>query len=146
MVVDGKRVAVRMIPPVLCVNSDQGGIPWLSFRDATWARTGAKAVPLMGHDDSRQMTAVLSSNALGVVLPLQVIMQGKTEGSLPSKDDRSDAEREGFHYTVTDNHWANLETSKEFVRKVLQGDDIFIGGAGEGAEEEGTETASEEEN
>jgi hypothetical protein len=120
MVKDGKEVAVKMIPPDLCVNSDQGGIPWVAFRDATWARTGVKAVPLMGHDDKRQMTAVLSSNAAGVVLPLQVIMTGKTEGSLPAKEDRSAAEREGFHYTVTDNHWANLETSKEFVGKVLQ--------------------------
>jgi len=120
MVVDGVEEEVKMIPLDLVVNTDQGGIPVIAFQDATWARTGAKAVPLMGHEDKRQMTAVLASNAAGVVLPLQIIMNGKTDGSLPSQADRSAAEGAGFHYTVTENHWANLETSKKYVVNVLQ--------------------------
>ena len=115
----GERVPVKMIPPALCVNADQGGIPWVAFRNATWAPTGAKAVPLSGQDDKRQMTAVLASDARGVLLPLQVIMAGKTDQSLPSEKDRAPAESLGFHYTVTQNHWASLETTKEYVTKVL---------------------------
>lgn len=80
MVVDGEEVPVDMIPPSLVVNSDQGGIPILSFHGATWAPTGAKAVPLTTNDnDKRQITAVLSSNSSGDMLPLQIVMEGKTE-------------------------------------------------------------------
>lgn len=121
MLVDGKRVPVKMIPHDIAVNADQGGIPWISFRQATWTRCGAKAVPLTGGDDKRQMTAVLASNARGDALPLQIIMEGSGEGerALPTKEDRSAAEREGFHYTTSNNHWANLETMKEYVMYVL---------------------------
>lgn len=79
MLVDGERVPVTMIPPDLVINSDQGAIPWVAFRNATWAPTGAKAVPLTGQDDKRNMTAVLGSNARGKLVPLQVVMQGENE-------------------------------------------------------------------
>jgi hypothetical protein len=75
----GVRVPVTMIPPVLVVNCDQGGIPPISFLSSTWAKVGVKDVPLVGLDDKRQMTAVLGSSATGKPLPLQVVMQGQSD-------------------------------------------------------------------
>ena len=119
MVVEGVRVPVEMIRAELVVNSDQGGISWVAFQNATWAPTGSKRVELQCLDDKRQMTAVLASNARGEALPLQIIMQGKSDKSLPSARACAAAEAEGFHYMVTDNHWSNLGTLKEYVGEVL---------------------------
>lgn len=80
MLVDGKEVPVDMIPRCCTGNSDQGGIPVVSYHAATWAPTGAKAVPLVDNDnDKRQVTAVLSSSAEGDMMPLQIVMEGKTD-------------------------------------------------------------------
>lgn len=75
----GERVPVERIPPELVLNFDQTGIAPISFRKASWAKTGSKDVPLEGQDDKRQMTAVVGSNAAGEGAPFQIVMQGKTD-------------------------------------------------------------------
>jgi len=78
MQVDGESAPVAMIPPCLIVNSDQGGIAVVGLRGATWALRGVKAVPLEGGNDKRQVTIVLASDARGEMVPLQVVVEGKS--------------------------------------------------------------------
>jgi hypothetical protein len=75
----GERVPVKVIPPELVLNADQTAVSPISYRNATWARTGCKEVPLMGEDDKRKMTAVLGSNAAGEGMGTQIIFTGKTK-------------------------------------------------------------------
>jgi hypothetical protein len=79
MQVDGEPVPVTLIPSCLIVNSDQGGVPMVGLRGATWAVRGVKAVPLEGGNDKRQVTVVLASDARGDMVPLQVVVEGKSK-------------------------------------------------------------------
>ena len=54
-----------------------------------------------------------------LLLLVQVIVKGKTSRSLPPKDDRVTTEGMGFHYTFSDNHWANKDTMYQWVDTVL---------------------------
>ena len=76
---------------------------------------------MTGIEDKRQVTVVVSSSADGDLLPFQIIFSGKSTRSLPpSNKGRQDCESEGWHVTHTENHWSNLETSKDFVDKILE--------------------------
>lgn len=77
---EGERVPVTCIPPELIVNFDQTALPFICFRNTTWAEKGCKDVPLGGMDDKRTMTAVVGSNAAGEGAPLQIILGGRTNG------------------------------------------------------------------
>ena len=44
---------------------------------------------------------------------------GKTKRSLPTTIDAKLCLDYGFHFTMTDNHWSNLKTYKEFVQRIL---------------------------
>lgn len=77
---DGERVPATIIPPSLIVNADQGGIPLLGLRNTTWALKGSKGIPLQGGKaDKRMVTIVLASDARGDMVPLQCVVEGKTE-------------------------------------------------------------------
>jgi len=60
-----------------------------------------------------------SAAADGVLLPLQVVFQGKTGQVLPKNAVAMIAASEGWHLTRNANHWSSHETMKSFVQKVL---------------------------
>jgi hypothetical protein len=55
----------------------------------------------------------------GVLLPLQVVFQGKTEHVLPKNAAVVIAASVGWHLTHSANHWSTQETMRSFVQKVL---------------------------
>ena len=84
-------------------------------------KKGSKHVCVHGKEDKRQVTAVVSSTAEGVLLPLQVVFTGKTFKSLPkSNEGRQLCEGLGWDLTTSPNHWSTLQTCKDFVEKILQ--------------------------
>jgi hypothetical protein len=90
-----------------------GIIPSSQF---TYEQRGAASVPC-GQDDKRQITAVVGSSLNGDMLPLQLVFEGKTDRSLPQHT--QDTQSNGFHLTLSDNHWSTLETMQQYVDRVL---------------------------
>jgi hypothetical protein len=75
---------------------------------------GAKQVPITGIDDKRQVTVVMGNTATGTLLPPQVIYQGKTTKCHPTFKFPSD-----WDITHSPNHWANEETTLQYVEAIL---------------------------
>lgn len=74
------------IPAPLYVNSDQTNVVYAPGNRMTWAPTGAKQVSVVGVDEKRAFTLLISVAADGTLLPLQAIYVGLTDRSCPSKD------------------------------------------------------------
>jgi len=60
------------------VNSDQTRMHLKPFSERTYEVKGAKQVFNLGKEDKRQFTVLGSAATDGVLLPLQVVFQGKT--------------------------------------------------------------------
>jgi hypothetical protein len=69
----------------LYVNSDQTQGVYAPGDKMTYAETGAKQVSLVGGDEKRAFTIMVSVASNGTLLPFQAIFEGKTELSCPSK-------------------------------------------------------------
>jgi len=126
-VVQGEEMAFRvaalcsmhLVPDYLVVNSDQTGVHMKPFSEQTYEVKGAKQVLSLGKEDKRQFTMLGSAAADGVLLPLQVVFQGKTGQVLPKNAAAVIATSEGWHLTHSANHWSTQETMRSFVQKVL---------------------------
>jgi DDE superfamily endonuclease len=116
-----KRIAYNMqlykIHPSLVVNPDQTGLNLVPADKSTYEQRGAKAVHVIGAEDKRQITCVVSSSLDGDLLPLQLIFQGKTDACHPSHTDAS--RRARVHITHSPNHWSNQETMRQWIHEVL---------------------------
>ena len=77
-------------------------------------KEGSKCVDIVGIDDKRQITAVLTVTLNGNFLPIQLIFKGKTSACLPHAKIPS-----GWHMTCSPNHWANEETTKDHIEKII---------------------------
>lgn len=111
------------IPAELWVNSDQTQAVYAPGDKMTWAETGSKQVPVIGTEEKRAITILVSVVSDGTVLPMQAIYSGKTDRSRPSKNapkfnDLVDA---GFllQESGTATYWSNIQTMKDFVNKIL---------------------------
>lgn len=111
------------IPAKLFVNSDQTQTVFASGDKLTWAETGAKQIPILGGEEKRAFTVLVSVACDGTVLPMQAIYSGKTHRSQPSptSPNYSDLISNGFllQESGTTTYWSNLETMKTFVNKIL---------------------------
>ena len=98
----------------LVINSDQTGIHLVpSAGGRTWDVKGVKDVKILGLEDKRQITCVVSSNASGELLPPQLIFIGTTNRCLPKYIvAKIKCLEEGWHLTFSTDHWSTLETSK----------------------------------
>lgn len=110
------------IPPSLVVNSDQTGIHLVPAAGGkTWDAKGTKDVKILGMEDKRQITCVMSSSASGELLPIQAIFTGKTSRCLPKQsEEKAKCIELGWHFTFSPNHWSTLHTSQQFVEEVLE--------------------------
>jgi hypothetical protein len=112
------------IPAELIVNADQTGVVYLPGARMTYAPRGSKQVAVIGNEEKRAFTALLSISAAGDELPIQCVYEGKTWRSLPSDKatSRRDCDAAHFHFAFsgkTGNHWSNQKTMQEWVEKVL---------------------------
>ena len=107
-------VEMEEIPPALILNWDHTSLKYVPSSSWTMAKEGSKCVDIAGIDDKRQITAVLTVTLDGNFLPIQLIFQGKTSACLPRAKSPS-----GWHITCTHNHWANEETTKNHIEKII---------------------------
>ncbi|PPR08056.1 hypothetical protein CVT24_010855 [Panaeolus cyanescens] len=111
------------IPAALFINSDQTQLVYAPGSKVTWAETGAKQVQVLGIDEKRAITVMVSVACDGTALPLQAIYTGKTHKSLPSPQspNYNDAIEAGFQFVPsgTGTYWSTVETMQQFVEKIL---------------------------
>lgn len=74
---------------------------------------------VIGADDKRGCTVLITTSGDGDVLPIQMIFGGKTEASLPKTDLRQVAESQGHDFAYSESHWCTVETLKRWVQKIL---------------------------
>jgi hypothetical protein len=119
-----KRVAVDMeqhkIHESLVINADQMGLQLCPGARCTYEKRGSKRVAVAGHDDKRQITCVVSSALSGELLPLQLVFTGKTDASHPPAPANHLATQQGMHLTHTHNHWSNLDSTKDWIRHIVE--------------------------
>jgi hypothetical protein len=111
------------IPAELLVNTDQTLVLLAQGANGTWTESGAKQVTVIGAEEKRGFTAVMSISSKGFVLPIQTISQGYMDRSCPSKSARNydDARKIGirFDYSASGTHWSNQRTMQLFVDEIL---------------------------
>ena len=78
------------------------------------AQSGSRQVDIVGLNDKREITVLLSVLSAGQLLPPQVIYMEKTNLyhltiTIPH----------GWYVTYLDNHWSTVVTMLQFVEKVL---------------------------
>ncbi len=114
-------VKMYTIPPCLVVNTYQTGVHLIpTRRDQTWERKGVKHIQVLGIEDKRKITIIVSSLAYGSMLPLQVMFQSTTSWALPPMNEgKKNCLSSGFHLTYNSNHLFNLEITQEFVEHIL---------------------------
>ena len=125
-VVAAKR---NVIHPALIINWDQTGMNLVPSHRSSFDIKGKKQVPIAKLDDKRQITAVVASNAMGELLPVQLVWTGvqydKKTGERGVASIPKDAvskkimKEEKWHMTQTDNHWSSEETMKDYITSVV---------------------------
>lgn len=112
------------IPAPLYLNSDQTQAGYAPGNRMTWAPTGSKQVSLVGVDDKRAFTLLVTVAANGTLLPFQAVYMGGTKLSCPSEDapHALDAAKAGFRFEFsgTKTYWSNLQTMQDFVTYILK--------------------------
>jgi hypothetical protein len=64
------------IPAELFINSDQTQVIYAQGSKLTWTKTGSRQVTVIGEDEKRVFTVVVSVSNSGELLPFQAIYQG----------------------------------------------------------------------
>ena len=118
------------IPAESYANSDQTQRLYAAGNKLTYAETGAKQVSVIGGDEKRAFTVLVTITAAGLMLPFQAIYQGKTDRSCPSPKspdgntktpNYDDAITAGFRFehSGSGTYWSNQKTMRLFVDNTL---------------------------
>jgi len=73
-------------------------------------KKGRKRISISGHNDKRQVTAVICGALTGEVLPIQLVYEGKTKRCHPPFDFPGD-----WSISHSPNHWSTEETMVEYT-------------------------------
>jgi hypothetical protein len=77
------------IPTCLVINTDQTRIHLVPTRgDRMWETKGTKHIQVLGIEDKKQITTIVSSSTNGTLLPLQIVFQGPTQSFTSSHERR----------------------------------------------------------
>ena len=74
------------IPEELFANLDQTQHLYAAGERLTYAETGAKQVSVIGGDEKRAFTIMVTITSAGLMLPFQAIYVGKTDRSCPHQE------------------------------------------------------------
>jgi hypothetical protein len=111
------------IPPELYVNMDQTQVVLVQGLNLTWADTGTKQVSVVGAEEKRAITVVVSVACSGDLLPFQVIYEGATARSLPKRFAKhiDDCKKLGiwFDSSKSDTYWSTQHTMQVLVNKII---------------------------
>jgi hypothetical protein len=116
-----ERVAVltRMytVIPELIINFDQTAVHYVPKSMYSYCPIDEDRNALVGADDKRQITAVIASSYTGVLLPPQLIFEGKTTECHAAHTDET--ARYKFHLTHSENHWSSDETMEQYFKFII---------------------------
>jgi DDE superfamily endonuclease len=111
------------IPAELYANSDQTQRLYAAGDKLTYAEIGAKQVSVIGGDEKRAFTVIVTITSAGRLLPFQAIYMGKTQKSCPNAEAPRYAEciAAGFRFDFsgTRTYWSNQQKMREFVDHIL---------------------------
>jgi hypothetical protein len=111
------------IPAELHVNTDQSQGVYAQGCNFTWAQTGSKQVSVVGAEEKRAMTIVVSVSSSGVLLPFQAVYEGKSSVSCLKKSAKCHAKASaaGFHFEYSGNqtYWSMQKTMKSLVNDII---------------------------
>jgi hypothetical protein len=112
------------IPAELFANSDQTQRLYAPGDKLTYAETGSKQVSVIGGDEKRAFTVMVTVTSAGVLLPFQAIYVGKTNRSCPNREKAPDFDAAvaagfRFEFSGTETYWANQKTMQNFVNFIL---------------------------
>ena len=82
-----EAVELHEVPPDLIFNWDQTWILLVPSAQFTMDKTGRKRVPNAGHNDKRQITALMCGARTGEMLPIQLVYKGTTKRCHPPQGD-----------------------------------------------------------
>ena len=102
------------VPPQLIISWDQTGLNVVPASSWTMEEEGSRKVEIAGLGEKRQITATFAIAMSSTVLPVQILYTGETPICHPSY-----AFPEGFDIWHTPNHWANTETTKQFISNIV---------------------------
>jgi len=89
----------------------------------TWTKSGTKQVSVVGDDEKRAVTIVVSIANGGKLLPFQIIFKGATDRSCPhpSAKNYNDCKKAGMRFepSHTDTYWSTLETMQLLVKNII---------------------------
>ncbi|KAF8060163.1 hypothetical protein FPV67DRAFT_1356949, partial [Lyophyllum atratum] len=111
------------VPSELVANSDQTLMTLAQGCNLTYAKTGSNQVSVLGSDEKRAITVMVTLTNDGILLPFQTIHKGSTKGSLPklSSNGMKESMDAGFLFesSMTKTHWSTQATMRNFVNKTL---------------------------
>jgi hypothetical protein len=111
------------IPAELYVNTDQTQVILAQGSNLTWAETGTKQVSVVGAEEKRAITIVVSVSCSGELLPFQAIYHGETARSTPTRSSEcmDDCLEIGMRFepSKSDTYWSTQKTMQTLVNKII---------------------------
>lgn len=111
------------VPSELIINSDQTNMIYAQGTKMTWAPTGSSQVSVIGVDEKRAVTVVVSVANSGTLLPFQAVYQGETYASTPkaSAPHYTETTDAGFRYEygTKGSYWSTQRTMQSLVNDIL---------------------------
>jgi DDE superfamily endonuclease len=105
------------------VNIDQTNIVYQCASSSTYEAVGASQVAVVGKDEKRAFTLLVGISDSGDVLPFQVIFQGSTQRSCPTRESAlyEEAMDLGFKFEFlnTDTYWSTFDLMCKYVHDIL---------------------------
>jgi hypothetical protein len=110
------------IPADLIINCDQTGVHYMPKSNYTYELKNSNDVSVLGYDTKKQITAMTGCTASNIVLPLQLIYEGKEglEGAFPSEIIVRQLRKAGFDLRQTESHWSSFETTVHYINNVIK--------------------------
>jgi hypothetical protein len=110
--------------PKFYVNSDQTQLLYAPGDKMTWTDTNSNQVELIGAEEKRAFTVMVSVACDGTLLPFQAIYAGCSPRSRPSSDapcyNNCISARFHFKHSGTDTYWSNQKMMQRFVTDILE--------------------------
>lgn len=111
------------IPSELIANSDQTQMTLAQGCHLTYAKTGSTQVSVLGSEEKRAITVMVTLTNNGILLPFQTIHKGSTKQSLPASGAKGMDESKGagflFESSMTKTYWSTQATMRNFVDSIL---------------------------
>ena len=107
------------------INWDQTAVMLMGNSQYTYHSKQEKDVSIIGFDDKRQITAVVGTNWLGEMIPIQLVFGGQEskphqKKAVPSPpNDEIKRGIKSWHLTQSPSHWSTFNSMKEYVDNVI---------------------------